>query len=53
MEDKKFLLTAKGEGFELTQQGSGDLDAAKAAYAAATGLEVDGYYVGDVDMSGH
>ncbi len=51
MDEGKFLLTAKGDGFVLTQQGSGDMEAAIAAYAAYTGLEVTGLEVGGMDVT--
>ena len=56
--DQDFLLTAQGDGFELTQQGRGDMAAAKAAYAALTGLPVTVRFTGltaeeRAEMSGH
>ena len=54
MADERFLLTAKGDGFEFTQQGSGDMEKAIAAFAAQyPDLEVTGSSFGEpVDMSG-
>ena len=44
--DQDFLLTAQGDGFVLTQSGKGNMDAAKAAFAAITGLPVHARFTG-------
>jgi len=50
----KLLLTVVGAGFEITMQGSGDADAAKAALEAVwAGYEIKVDVVEPVDMSGH
>lgn len=50
---EKLFLKVVGDGFALTFQAEGDLEAAKAALSEAfNGLPVEGYEVGDVDMSG-
>lgn len=56
--DKGFLLTATGNGFNLTLRGEGDMEAASAAFAAMTGLPVSATFTGltpeeRADMDGH